>query len=95
MRSRTKRLVAQLATTAIASAILNLLVFLSGDDRIALPFYSPGIWGAEIVLPGGDHSLQFFEIMTVLNFVFIWIILLLVVKLSEFLTAKMKRKAAN
>ncbi len=95
MQARIKRLITQLVMTASASAILNLLVFVFGNDSIVLPFYSPGIWGAEIVLPGGDHSLKFFEIMIVLNFVIIWITLLLVVKLSEFFIARSKLKAAN
>jgi large-conductance mechanosensitive channel len=93
-----KRLFTQLTLTAIASAILNLLAFEAGGtqfDRLALLFYRPGIWGAEKVLPGWDHSLQFLQVAMALNFVFIWIALFVVLKLIEKFVTRLKLHATN
>jgi hypothetical protein len=93
-----KRLIAQLATTAIASPILMLLAYEAGRSRLEwlqAPFTAPGLWVADMVFQGGDHSLLFLQTAFALNFVFIWIALLLALKLIERSINRSKLKAAN
>ena len=48
-----------------------------------MPFYAPGLLIARIVFPDGFHSAGFLQVAFGLNFVFIWILLLALVKLLQ------------
>jgi hypothetical protein len=94
----TKRLFSELALTGIASVLLNLLAFEADGTKfewLAILFYCPGLWVADKVFHMGNHSLQFLQVAIVLNFVFIWIIMLLVMKLVEKFVTRLKLKATD
>ena len=96
-----KRLFARLAWTAIASPLLMMLAYEmngTGFAWLAVPFYEPGLFIAGMVFPGGVHSGRaelYIQVAFGLNFVFIWIVLLVVLRLLEKFIAQGRTKAAN
>jgi hypothetical protein len=85
---------AEMAWTAVASTILMLLAwdaFGTGMEWLAMPLYAPGFLIAGIFFPDGFHSAGFLQVAFGLNFVFIWILLLAMVKLlHRFFSSKAK-----
>jgi hypothetical protein len=83
------RLFARLAWTGIASPLLMLLAYGMGGSKLgwlAAPLYAPGLMVAAAFVPGGVHSARadlYLQVAVVLNFVFIWILLLAVLRLFE------------
>jgi hypothetical protein len=94
-----KRLFARLAWTGIASPLLMLLAYeLDGTklEWLALPFYAPGLVIAKTFVPGGaqpGHIPRYIQVAFGLNFVFIWIFLLVVAKLLEDYLQKRRENA--
>jgi len=96
-----KRFFARLACTGIAAPLLMLLAFEmdgSGFAWLAAPFYAPGLMIAPLVsrLAGQAGNLEIdLKVAFGLNFVFIWIALLLVLNLVERFVARSRAKAAH
>ncbi len=96
-----KRLFARLAWTGIASPLLMLLAFeMNGTrfDWLAAPLYAPGLMIAPMISRLGGHAGNLeidLQIAFGLNFVFIWIALILVLGLVERLIARSRLKAAQ
>jgi hypothetical protein len=77
---------AELAWTAVASAILMLLTWDAFGTRLewlAMPLYAPGLVIANLFFADGFHSAGFLQVAFGLSFVFIWILLLALVKLLQ------------
>jgi hypothetical protein len=77
---------AEMSWTAVASTIVMLIAWDAFGTRLewlAMPLYAPGLLIARIVLPEGFHSAGFLQVSFGLNFVFIWILLLAVLKLVK------------
>ena len=91
-----RRFFAQLATTAIGSPILMLLAFELERTNLrwlALPFSAPGLAVASVIFPQtvhGENAESFLQWAFALNFFFLWILLLAVVKLAEVYLAQRK-----
>jgi hypothetical protein len=84
-----KRLIARLAWTATASPLLMMLAYeLVGTrfEALALPFSAPGLMVASAILrlagQAGNAELHI-QVAFGLNFVFIWIAVLIVVEWIE------------
>jgi chromate transport protein ChrA len=96
-----KRFFARLACTGIASPLLMLLAYEMGGTGfawLAAPLYAPGLMIAPLVarMAGQAGNLEIdLQIAFGLNFVFIWIALLLVLNLVERLVARFRAKAAH
>jgi hypothetical protein len=84
-----KHFFARLACTGIASPLLMLLAFELNGSRLewlAAPFYAPGLMIAPLISRLGGHAGNLemdLRIAFGLNFVFVWIMLLAVLKLLE------------
>lgn len=84
-----KRHFARLACTAIAAPLLMMLAYEmdgTGFGWLALPFYAPGLLIAGLVVPAGAASGGLpvsLQVAFALNFVFIWIMLLVAVTLVQ------------
>jgi len=82
-----QRFIIQLIWTAIAAPLLMLGAFeLDGTwmSWLAAPFSAPGLAVAGVLLQGNVHGAQAEQYLTLafgLNFVFIWILLLALLKL--------------
>jgi hypothetical protein len=92
-----KRLFARLAWTGLASPLLMMLAHAldgTGFAWLALPLYAPGMLVANAFLPKsahlGDPSL-YIQVAICLNFVFIWIMLLVLIRLFENLYSQKRR----
>ena len=96
-----KRFFITLAWTVIASPLLMLLAYELDGTRFswfAAPFYAPGLMIAPLVsrLAGQAGNLEIdLKVAFGLNFVFIWIALLLVLNLVERFVARSRAKAAH
>jgi hypothetical protein len=96
-----KRFFARLACTGIASPLLMLLGIEmdgTGFAWLTAPIYAPGLMIAPLVsrLAGHAGSLEIdLQVAFGLNFVFIWIALLLVLNLVEGIITRLKAKAAD
>ena len=56
-------------------------------EWLAVPFYAPGLMIANLFFADGFHSAGFLQVVFGLNFVFIWILFLALVKLLKRLFA--------
>jgi chromate transport protein ChrA len=96
-----KSFFARLAWTGIASPLLMLLAYeLDGTkfSWFAAPFYAPGLLIAAAVLRLSRYSGSsdlYLQIAFGLNFVFIWVMLLVILKLLERLINRLRVKAAH
>jgi hypothetical protein len=96
-----KRLFARLAWTGIASPLLMMLAYEMDGSRFswfAVPFYAPGLLTAAVVFRMGGHAgspESYLAVAFGLNFIFIWIMLLVILKLVERLFLRLKVKAAH
>ena len=95
------RFFARLAWTGIASPLLMLLAYeLDGTkfSWFAAPFYAPGLLIAASVLRlarySGNSDL-YLQIAFGLNYLFIWVMLLVLLKLLERLINRLRVKAAH
>ncbi|MDR3726419.1 MAG: hypothetical protein P4K86_05195 [Terracidiphilus sp.] len=96
-----KRFFARLAWTGIASPLLMLLAYELDQTRFswfAAPFYAPGLLIAAPILRLAGHAGNtdlYLQIAFGLNFVFIWVMLLVILKLLERLINRLRVKAAR
>jgi hypothetical protein len=77
-----------IAVGILAAILVALAAALGGTifEWIELPFWAPGFFAAAIVFPEGihgNHALAYLGSVCVLNFIFTWCALLLIVKLAQ------------
>lgn len=78
-----------LVITGIASITLVSLSAILGGTKLEwleLPFWVPGFFAAAIVFPQGvegDHAISYLVLVCILNFVFTWLGVLVLVKCFE------------
>ena len=95
-----KRVIAELIMTALASPLLMLLGFeLDGTSwaRLAAPLYAPGLMVAGFLVPlrtAGRNVETYLGLAFAVNFVFLWIVLLALLKVLQVYVGS-KLKSAN